>query len=41
MAPTAMVALDAGCKIIGWNRAAERLFGYLAAEVVGRPYPLV
>ena len=41
MAPTAMVALDAGWKIIGWNRAAERLFGYSAAEVVGRPYPLV
>ncbi len=41
MAPIAMVALDAGWKILGWNRAAERLFGYSAAEIVGRPYPLL
>ena len=32
-----MVAIDAGGCIIGWNAAAEGLFGYTAAEVVGRP----
>ncbi len=41
MAPTAMVAFDSAWKILGWNRAAERLFGYSAADVLGRPYPLL
>jgi PAS domain S-box-containing protein len=41
LAPTALVALDAEHRVIAWNRAAEQLFGYRAAEVVGLPYPLV
>lgn len=32
-----MVAIDAGGCIIGWNSAAEGLFGYTAQEVIGRP----
>ena len=31
-----MVAIDTGGCIIGWNAAAEGLFGYTAQEVVGR-----
>lgn len=32
-----MVAIDAGGCVIGWNAAAEGLFGYTAQEVIGRP----
>ena len=38
--PIAIVALDPDCKVTLWNRAAENCFGWLEAEVVGRPYPL-
>jgi len=31
-----MVAIDKEGLIVGWNAAAERLFGYLAPEVIGR-----
>ena len=41
LAPTAMVALDGAQRVVAWNRAAERLFGYTAAELLGAPYPLV
>jgi PAS domain S-box-containing protein len=33
--------LDADRRVIFWNPAAERTFGYSAAEIVGQPYPLV
>ena len=32
----AIVTMDAGGRIIGWNPAAERTFGYSEAEAVGR-----
>jgi PAS domain S-box-containing protein len=32
----AVVATDPGGRIVYWNRAAERLYGWLAAEVLGR-----
>jgi PAS domain S-box-containing protein len=39
--PLAVVILDqAGC-VTSWNPAAERLFGWTAAEVLGQPYPAV
>ena len=33
----AIVSNDAGGRIIFWNQAAERIFGYSEAEVVGQP----
>jgi len=39
--PIAVIALDPKRHVVAWNRAAERIFGYAAAEVLGRPYPLV
>lgn len=35
-APDAIVTLDADHRIVEWNAAAERLFGYSAAEVIGQ-----
>ncbi|HZP98283.1 MAG TPA: PAS domain S-box protein [Reyranella sp.] len=35
----AVIALAPEGNILLWNKAAERIFGYAAAEVVGRPYP--
>ena len=32
----AVVSMDAQGRVIGWNRAAETIFGYPAREVVGR-----
>lgn len=34
--PLAVIALNPGRRIIGWNRAAEILFGWRAAEVLGQ-----
>ncbi len=39
--PYAIVCIDAEQRVILWNTAAEKLFGYAAGEVIGRPYPLV
>ncbi len=36
-APDAFVTLDADGVIRGWNRAAERIFGWTAAEAIGQP----
>ncbi len=27
--------------MLAWNRAAERIFGFAAAEMVGRPYAAI
>ena len=35
-APDAVVMMDAGGRIVGWNPQAERTFGWTAAEAVGR-----
>jgi len=37
----AIIGKDAGGTIISWNRGAERLYGYSAAEAIGQPVALV
>jgi PAS domain S-box-containing protein len=37
----AIVGVDADLIVTLWNPAAERLFGWTAEEVIGRPYPIV
>ncbi|WP_158248107.1 PAS domain S-box protein [Paracoccus sp. SY] len=37
----AIVAKDLNSIILSWNPAAERMFGYAAGEVVGRPITLL
>lgn len=33
----AIVSMSADCVVIGWNRGAERLYGYAAEEIIGCP----
>ena len=35
--PVAIVTMDLGATVVGWNPGAERLFGYTPAEALGRP----
>lgn len=37
----AIVSVDTGGRVLTWNPAAERLFGYSAEEIVGQPKMLV
>ena len=39
-APVAIVSLDDQGQVTSWNPAAERIFGWRADEVIGRPDPL-
>ncbi|MEU7001521.1 PAS domain S-box protein [Nonomuraea sp. NPDC046570] len=39
--PNAVIALDRDQTVLVWNPAAERLFGWTAAELVGRRAPIV
>ncbi|HEY6872318.1 MAG TPA: PAS domain S-box protein [Geobacteraceae bacterium] len=39
--PIPITALDRDMTVTMWNHAAESLFGWTAAEIVGQPYPLV
>ena len=39
--PVAIIALDRKMDVLLWNSAAEKLFGWSAAEVLGRPYPVL
>ena len=40
-APEAIITLDRDARVIDWNPAAERIFGWKREEVIGRPHPLV
>src|SRR5262245_38219171 len=33
----AVVSMDAAARVQTWNQAAERLYGYTAAEAIGQP----
>ncbi|MBM4299973.1 MAG: PAS domain S-box protein [Deltaproteobacteria bacterium] len=39
--PLAIIALDLKGRVISWNPAAERMFGWSQAEVMGRPLPTI
>ncbi len=39
--PAPIVAFDRGNVVMAWNPAAERLFGWTADEMLGRPYALI
>jgi two-component system cell cycle sensor histidine kinase/response regulator CckA len=39
--PLAINTLDRNKRVVMWNRAAERMFGWTRDEVLGQPYPLV
>ncbi len=39
VAPVAIIRLNARYEVQFWNPAAERIFGWTADEVLGRPYP--
>jgi two-component system cell cycle sensor histidine kinase/response regulator CckA len=39
--PAAIIPVDREDKVLMWNKAAERMFGWTAAEVVGKPNPVV
>lgn len=39
-APVALIALDPDDCVTAWNRAAERIFGWPAETVLGKPLPL-
>gem|GEM_PF-1130642 len=40
-APLAIVSVDPNGRVRNWNRAAEQLFGWREAEVIGQPVPFV
>ncbi len=40
-APVALIVADRGGTIVAWNRACEALFGYTAAEALGRSLDLI
>ena len=39
--PLAIISVDRDRLVTMWSRAAEQIFGWQAAEVLGQPYPLV
>ena len=40
-APLAAIEMDINQKVVGWNSAAEKMFGYTSVEVKGRPFAFI
>ncbi len=40
-APLGIIALDCTGRVRSWNKAAEKIFGWKAEEILGEPYPTV
>lgn len=41
VSPLAVVVMDADENVLVWNNAAEKLFGYTAGEVIGKPLMII
>jgi PAS domain S-box-containing protein len=39
--PLPIITLDAATNVLGWNPAAEKMFGWTASEVIGKPLPTI
>jgi len=39
--PLALYTIDIDGNVLSWNRSAEKIFGWRASEVIGRPLPIV
>ncbi|MCF8079935.1 MAG: transporter substrate-binding domain-containing protein [Desulfobacterales bacterium] len=39
--PVALYTVDPHGKVLSWNRSAERIFGWRAEEIIGKPLPIV
>ena len=40
-APLAAIEMDINQKVVGWNSAAEKMFGYTSVEVKGQPFAFI
>lgn len=39
--PVALYSIDMNGRVESWNKSAERIFGWTAAEIIGKPLPIV
>lgn len=39
--PLGIITIDAGSRVVAWNPAAEKIFGWSAEEVIGKPSPQI
>jgi PAS domain S-box-containing protein len=39
--PLALYTIDLNGKVLSWNQSAERIFGWRADEVIGKPLPII
>jgi PAS domain S-box-containing protein len=39
--PLAIYSIDCNARVTSWNRASEKIFGWKASEVMGKPLPIV